>query len=192
MHLESHHTLNELDVLAKQHRQGPLWGKIRALVLVKKGESPERIAEVLGCAVRSVYNWVDRYNQGGVEALHRQPGQGRKPRFPREKHDQLRARLEAGPTPEDGVCTFRGRDVQRILREEFGVELAEASTYELLRRIGFSNLAPRPIHRKTDPQAQEEFKKKPAVALGRSNDSIPTSRFRSGSPTKPGLASKGR
>ena len=30
-------------------------------------------------------------------------------------------RLEAGPTPEDGVCTFRCQDLRRILEEEFGV-----------------------------------------------------------------------
>ena len=71
--------------------------------------------------------WVGRYNQGGLAALqgvapHRKP-----PRLAAADVPRFRDRLEAGPTPEDGVCTFRtAKDLRRILEEEFGVKLAPA------------------------------------------------------------------
>ena len=192
MHVEPHHSFEELTELAKLHREEPIWGKIRALVLAKKGETAERIAEVIGCCTRTVQSWVARYNEAGVEALRRKPGQGRKPRFPPEQYDRLRARLDAGPTEDDGVCTLRGPDVRRILQEEYGVELSEASTYELLHRLGYSSLAPRPIHRKADPEAQASFKKAPAAASAGSRGGTRGVGWRSGSPTRRGSGSKGR
>jgi len=72
--------------------------------------------------------------------------------------DKLGARLDAGPTPEDKVCTLRGRDVQRILREEMDVELSLNAAYVTLHRLGYSCLAPRPRHEKQDLEAQARFK----------------------------------
>ena len=69
----------------------------------------------------------------------------------------VRERLEAGPLPEDNVCTLRGVDVKRILATEFGVVRCLASIYHLLHRLGYSYLRPRPRHRRADPAAQRQF-----------------------------------
>ena len=73
---------------------------------------------------RAVQAWVGRYNQGGLAALQERPHTGRPPRLAAADMPRFRDRLEAGPTPEDGVCTFRCQDVGRILEEEFGVTCA--------------------------------------------------------------------
>ena len=65
--------------------------------------------------------------------------------------------MEEGARPEDGVCSLRGVDVQRILAQEFGVLRSLAAVYFLLHRLGYSYLRPRPRHRKFDAQAQAEF-----------------------------------
>jgi transposase len=67
-------------------------------------------------------------------------------------------RLDAGPRPEDGVCTLRGRDVVAILEREFGVTYSLDGAYDLLERLGYSCLSPRPLHEKADPAAVEQFK----------------------------------
>ncbi len=71
---------------------------------------------------------------------------------------RFRDRLEAGPTPEDGVCTFRCQDVRRILEEEFGVSLRRQAIYDLLHRLDYSSLMPRPQHEQANPEVQEFFK----------------------------------
>ena len=56
------------------------------------------------------------------------------------------------------MCSLRGKDFQRILAEEFGVQRSLTAVYNLLHSLGYSYLRPRPIHRKSDPAAIEEFK----------------------------------
>lgn len=192
MHLEPHHSPEELAGLARCDRDRPHWIKLRALALAAEGRAAAAIASALGCCIRSVQKWVARYNGGGLEALARRPGQGRKPKLPPAEHARLRARIEAGPVPEDGVCAFHGPDVRRIVRDEFGVALSEQAVYDLLHRLGLSSLMPRPIHRKADPAAQEAFKKKPPATSPPSRRPTPASGSRSGSPTRRGSGSRGR
>jgi transposase len=73
---------------------------------------------------------------------------------------QLERRLEAGPCPEDGVCTLHAKQVQRILATELGIHRKLSSVYYLLHRLGFKCLMPRPQHPRADPARQEQFKKK--------------------------------
>ena len=72
--------------------------------------------------------------------------------------DRFRRRLEAGPTPEDGICTFYGPDLRLILEREFGVLLGQQAVYDLLHRHGFSSLMPRPQHKDADEELQAIFK----------------------------------
>ncbi len=62
-----------------------------------------------------------------------------------------------GPPPADEVCSLRGKDMQRILAEEFQLLRSLAGVYHLLHRLGYSYLRPRPRHRKADPVKQAEF-----------------------------------
>ena len=192
MHVEPHHTAEELRQLAARQTTPRLWRRFRGIILAEAGQSAAAIAAALGCTPRAVQKWTRRYNDGGADALADRPGRGGKPRLDPAEHDRLRARIEAGPTPEDGVCTFHNPDVRRILAAEFGVELGQQAVYDLLHRLGLSSLMPRPIHRKADPVAQEAFKKGLPRSSKRSPRPTRPSVSRSGSPTRRGSGSRGR
>jgi transposase len=135
-------------------------GRIRGTsgLLAAQGRSAAGIAAALGCGVRSVRNRVARYNAGGPEALHERPHPGRPPRLAGPELARFKERLEAGPTPEDGIGTFYGPDLRRILEREFGVALGQQAVYDLLHRHGFSSLMPRPQHKDADEELQAIFK----------------------------------
>jgi len=158
LYVHDHHTLDELQGLAKAIPQRRTWVRFQAVILALQGRSAPEVARALGCSRRGVQSWISRYNQGGPAALRERPRPGRPPRLPGEEHTRLVARLEAGPTPEDGVCAFRGPDIRRILRDEFGAELGRQATYNLLHRLGFSDLMPRPQHPSANDEVQEFFK----------------------------------
>jgi len=80
-------------------------------------------------------------------------------RLTSSEQEQLKQRIDAGPTAEDGVCTLRGKDIQRILEDEFGKVRSLGTVYYLLHQLGYSSLVPRPQHRQTDPEAQATYKK---------------------------------
>jgi transposase len=191
MNVEPHHSVEELEALTDAQTNPRAWRRFRGVVLAARGQPADRIADAMGRSVRAVQKWVARYNRGGVDALAEQPGRGRKPRLSPAEHDRLRARIEAGPTPEDGTCAFHGPDVRRILRDEFGVELSEQAVYDLLHRLGLSSLRPRPVHRKSAPEAQAAFKKAPPRPSPRSPRRIRPSGSWSGSPTRRDSGSRG-
>jgi transposase len=58
------------------------------------------------------------------------------------------------------VCTLRGRDVVSILEREFGVTYSLDGAYDLLERLGYSCLTPRPRHERADPAAVADFKER--------------------------------
>jgi transposase len=73
---------------------------------------------------------------------------------------ELVAWLEAGPDPAmDGVVRWRRQDLQRRLADRLGVDLHERTVGKYLAALGYRRLSVRPRHPKTDPAAQEAFKK---------------------------------
>jgi len=132
--------------------------RYRAVLLALGGAEAVEIARTLGRARRSVQDWVYAYRDGGIDNLLPKPRPGRPTKLPREREAELMARLDAGPQPTDGVCTLRGKDVVAILEREFGVSYSLDGAYDLLERLGYSCLTPRPLHEKSDPAALEHFK----------------------------------
>ena len=139
--------------------------RYRAVLLAMDGLEGDEIAGRVGRSPRFVDEWAGRYRKGGLDALvpKRQPG--RPPKLTPGQEAALRARLDAGPRDADGVCTLRGRDVCRIIEAEFGVVHTLGGIYDVLRRLGYSSLVPRPRHRKNDPQAMQRFVERDAPLL---------------------------
>lgn len=158
MLVAEHHSLAQLQVLADAIPQKRSWKRVQAVILAKQGWTASHIAQSLGCSFRSVKNWVAQYNRGGIEALREGPRSGRPRSLDPEHYPRLKQRLDAPPTPEDGVCALRAADVRRILEREFGVLLGRQAVYDLLHRLGYSDLMPRPHHEDANPEVQEFFK----------------------------------
>ena len=145
--------------------------RIRAVLSVARGDHVPTVARSMSVAERAVRNWVHRYNRRGLVGLQDQR-RGRQCRLSDSQLEKIRKRLREGARPEDGVCSLRRRDIQRILEQEFQVRYCRSSVYYLLHhQLGMSYLKPRPLHRKSDPQAQAAFKKLPRKAA-RSQGSV--------------------
>jgi transposase len=157
------------------------------------GLTAVEVARRSGLCRRQVQNWLQRFNAAGLPGLEDRPGRGRPCPLSVEQQKRFHARLAAGPTAADDVCTLRGEDIQRILREEFGVLRTLSAVYHLLHALGYSSLVPRPRHVQTDTARQEHFKKTSCHnGSTRSAVRIPDSRSRSSFKTKRGSANKAR
>jgi len=192
MQITPHHPedLERLRQRSRQQRDAKQRDRYRAVVLALEGHSAPQIARTLARSRRFVQLWGYAYRDQGLDAIgpKRQPGCPSK--LPKAQEQAFQERLRADPTETDGVCTLRRKDIRRILQEEFGVEYSLAGVYDLLHRLGFSCLAPRPRHRKNDPAAMQQWVEQVPL-LSRSRPSnIPASPSRSGSRTKPKSASK--
>lgn len=158
MRVESHLPLKELKQLEREEKDAGRSKRLRIIILAIEGWTAPSIAMSIGLSRRICQRWVRRYNDEGLAGLDDQRG-AIDPALPLspEQVQQFQERLAAGPLPEDQVASLRGKDLQRILADEFGVMRCLASVYHLLHKLGYSYLRPRPQHRRADPAAQAEF-----------------------------------
>jgi transposase len=192
MHVEPHHTADELAERIRTERRARVARRLSAVRLALLGHTAPDVAERVLLSERSARAWVARYNDGGIDALADRPGRGRKKPLTDDQEQRLKSRLRAGPTEADGVCALRGQDVRRILKSEFGVVRCLQAVYDLLHRLGFEPLRPRPKHPRADPAAAEGFKKGSPSGSPRSPARTPASGSKSGSRTRRGSARRGR
>jgi transposase len=160
MKVANHHPVAELQQRVAQEPYGALRTRLQAVVLAQQGRTARQIGAALGVGRRTVQEWIGWYNTAGLERLAGKQAPGSPPALEAAAWERFRARLDAGPTPQDHVCAFRGLDVQRILQEEFGVRRSLPTALRLLAAAGYRKLVPRPEHPKGDPQAREAFKQK--------------------------------
>jgi transposase len=191
MHVVAHHAADQLAELIRTQPRAKVARRLTAVRLALLGHTAADVAERVLLSERQVRTWVARYNDGGTDALADRPGRGRKPPLTSDQEQRLRDRLRAGPTETDGVCTLRGQDVRRILKAEFGLVRSLQAVYDLLHRLGFEPLRPRPRHPKADPNAAEEFKKASPTASPRRAPRTQASGSRCGSRTRRGSARRG-
>jgi len=156
--VKDHLTLEKLKKLERQQKDAGLAKRFRIVVLAIEGWGAVDIAMAVGLSRRACQMWVQRYNEHGLDGLLDREGRGRRPTLTPEQEERMRERLDAGPTAEDKVCTLRGSDVKNILENEFEICRSLSAVYDLLHRLGYSCLQPRPKHYRADPEAQEKFK----------------------------------
>lgn len=157
MHVEDRLPLAELERLERLEKNAAKARRMRIVILAIQGYTAPAIAMSVGLSRRICQRWVYRYNELGIEGLEDLRTNHLAGSLTPEQQTEFRKRLEAGPKPEDKVCTLRGNDFRRILREEFGVVRALSHVYNLLHQLGYSCLKPRPRHYKSDIKKQNEF-----------------------------------
>ena len=157
MEVREHVSLEMLERIERKETDVRQSKRLRIIILAMRGFTAPAIAMSIGLSRRICQRWVQRFNRWGLAGLEDQRSTGRSPTLTPEQEEEVRERLQAGPTADDGVCSLRGADIQRILAQQFGILRSLPAVYALLHRLGYSYLRPRPRHRKADPQVQAAF-----------------------------------
>ena len=174
MNVQPHHTAKELYRRYRMEAEGRMARRIQGIWLARRGRACREIMEITGASRRTVQIWVAKYNGGGLDALLDRPRSGAPTKLPAAVEQELRVRIEAGPTEADAVSVFTAPAIRDLIEREYGVLYSLTGLYDWLHRMGFSYLAPRPRHEQSDPDAQERFKKTSRPGWLRSPQSTPT------------------
>ena len=59
----------KLEKLRRKEKDVRLHNRLSALLWLGQGRSPDEVAELLGVCLRTVRNWLELYQRGGLEAL---------------------------------------------------------------------------------------------------------------------------
>ena len=66
----------KLEKLRRQEKDVRVHHRLSALLWLGQGRAPEEVAELLGVCPRTVHNWLEIYQRGGLEMLRTLEYQG--------------------------------------------------------------------------------------------------------------------
>ena len=154
----------ELRRHAKTEPHGRASRRMLALAAVLDGASREDAARLAGMDRQSLRDWVHRFNAEGIEGLRDRPHTGRPSRLSEGQMAAIRALVLRGPDIEkDGLSSWTAKDLCRIVAKRYKVSYSENGMLKLLKNLDLSWQKTRPVHPKSDPRAQADFKKNSAA-----------------------------
>jgi transposase len=135
--------------------------RLHAVLLVARGMSCPKVADVLGDPERTVRHWVDRFNDEGLPGLVETEKPGRPAKLTERQYDTVGKVIRRDPR-EAGMTTgiWDGKTLAAFVAREFKVKLGVRQCQRIFSYLGFRLRKPRPMIARSDPQKQHDFKKK--------------------------------
>ena len=152
-------SLEEISTLIGTERDARICKRLMAMKFILQGLHIPEVARRMDISERPLRKWVHRFNERGPSALCDAPRSGQPPKLKGKQVEKFKKRVRKGIASKDNTCSLNGKDLQRILKNEFGAQYSLSGTYFILHRLGFSCLCPRPQHPQADVEAQAAFKK---------------------------------
>ena len=150
------HDFTKLYKFSKHPREK---NRFLALSHFKEGKAPREIAALLRITRNTVYKWIRNFKTHGIDGLKEKPGRGKKAFIPDSEMAAFRSavlELQAGRS--GGVII--GNDVLQLMKDKYGVDCSLKSAYNHLKRARLVWISARSRHPNSNPEEQEEFKKK--------------------------------
>lgn len=175
--------LNEQDLQAVEaairHDKRPeVRQRCTAIRLLHLGYKPEQVAEMQAVSKPTIYSWIDRWREGGVEGLVNKPRSGRPPKADDEYNLALMEAIDKEPKTFGYEFSLWTIDRLRAhLEKETGVSLSKSRFQALLKRKGYRYRRPKyDLGHLQDKEAKasaaellEELKKKSSETISRSS-----------------------
>jgi len=137
-----------LDQQVRAEQDAQIQRRLHMILLLKSGKAESRSAAArhLGVHRNTIANWLQLYEDGGIEALHEIEDPGPDPgqqSIPPEVMEKLKARL----SDPEGFGSYK--EIQRWLAEEHDLELPYSTVHGIVRyELEAKPKAPRPSHPK--------------------------------------------
>ena len=158
--LREDYSAAELRGLAARTRNASQSRRLLSLAAVLDGMNRTEAARIGGMDRQTLRDWVHRFNAHGPDGLADIRSKGSKSRLSVEQQRNLTALVETGPDRAvDGVVRWRRVDLQRIIKQRFGITYHERTVGKVLKALGFSHISARPRHPAQDERTIAAFKK---------------------------------
>jgi transposase len=117
--------------------------RLQALLLVKNGLSPTRVAEEFSVYRSTVYRWIKRAEKEGLLSLKCKPGRGVKPLLTAEQLSELKkALLEPIPIDNGKYRGWQTKDAIQFVREHFNISYSESRMRQIIKDIELKRKKP--------------------------------------------------
>jgi transposase len=143
----------------RKERKG--YAKIRLLAMhhLQRGLSTEEVAKIVGYPRQTIWEWIQWYEKGGLPRLQSRPhNRGRQAMLTPDQEASLKDEVVKLQEARLGG-RITGKDINQHIENLWGIHFAKGSIYTVLKRLDLVWITGRSRHPKSDPKAQEVFKK---------------------------------
>jgi putative transposase len=140
----------------KKEKDARVRERILAVKIVYDGSSLSKAAKTVGRTKRTVFNWVKRFREGGIEALRDKPRSGRPRKAPREF---VAEKLKLNPRTLGYDVDYWTVKLLRVELSKSGVDYSLKRLYRIVKEIGYRLIKPRPKHYRAEEDKWADFKK---------------------------------
>ena len=132
--------------------------RLQALLLVKSGLSPAKVAESFSIQLSTVHRWMKQTEEEGLFSLKCKPGRGIKSFLSAEQLSELReALLKPIPTDDGYSRGWQTKEAIQFVRENFEISYSESGMRQRIKDLGFSKITCRPQSKKRNEALTNEF-----------------------------------
>jgi transposase len=153
--------IDEIYQKARIEKQAKIRSRMLGIATILEGRKRSDAAKIAGVTINVMRIWVRRFNEQGFDGLVGKKYPGCPPTWTRDHENFLKDKVSTGAVFErDKRITYRLEDFQAALLEKFGIVFGISTIWYKMKSLKLSWITPRQQHPKSDPVAQDEFKKK--------------------------------
>jgi transposase len=137
INLKPHDTLNEWHDKIRKIRNNE--HKLKMLVIEKilanSNITAKEVQDIFFVSPRTMYDWINQYNESGVEGLKaknpkgRGSGKGNK-KVDDEVFEKLKAEMQKEP-----ILKWAGKDKQQYIKDEFDIDISQAGIAYRMKKL---------------------------------------------------------
>ena len=132
--------------------------RLQALLLVKNGLSPAKVAEDFSVHRTTVHRWMKRAEEEGLLSLKCKPGRGVKSFLSAKQLSELKNNLSKPVPTEDGFSRgWQTKDAIQFVREKFGISYSKSRMRQIIKNLGLSRITCRPQSKRRNQALTNEF-----------------------------------
>lgn len=150
--------LKEAIVRCWKDKDVHLWRRLKAIWMYLERTPPDLILNSLDISRRSLFYWIERYQEDGIEGLQEGVHTGRPSGLSAEELERLSEIIDSGPIAygfSSGV--WNCPRVGYVIQEEFGKPYHKDHIRKILHHLGFSVQRPTKALAKADPKWQQKW-----------------------------------
>lgn len=152
--VEEHMSLKEiLGEIKKRKIDYDLTERLIFISDILKGLSVPEASKNIGIAHSTGYQWLERWNENGLEGLYPRYAGGKPPELSKEDYEKLDKIFQN--------TTNLTKDIASdIIKYEFDVEFSDRHISRILRKLDYTYTKPYMIYKKMPKDAKEQLEKK--------------------------------
>jgi transposase len=132
--------------------------RLLAMYHLQSGKSLLAISEIVQSPWKTVQSWLRRFRESGFDGLFESQRSGAPRKLSATQETFISDKIKTLSESKTGGY-ITGKELHNILLHKYDVKCDLKTVYNTIHRLGFSWITSRSVHRKSNQEAQDAYKK---------------------------------